>query len=233
MSNIFQFTPVTYFQVPETVIESGKWAKLKPSARDLYTLLLYLAQKTSRATIALTAGDALRDGISLRAMTDARECLESAKLIRAERGSHGHTYELLDPVTGEPLEKIEDLAAVKPEIVEEYFRERLASRNHTETANGMQVSCPFHVEKKDRDKSLHVSFTGGGVFKCHGQAHGHACEASDGGGILEFEMLMAAKDGDKITKDRAYSRVRAAHLTNMRTLAKRKAKELAEARAIL
>lgn len=225
MSNIFRFTPHTYFQIPEAAIESGKWAKLKSSAKDLYTLLLFMAQKNSSAFVTLTAIDAIKVGLSVNAVRDGRLDLLAARLIAAERTSEGYVYEILDPVSGESLERIEDLTKVDAEIVGLYFMEYLAGRNHVETADGLKCACVFHQEKKDRDKNMSVTFSDGGLFRCH------SCNTQ--GGILDFETLMAAKDGESINRDRAYSRVRTLHLRNGRRLGKQRAKDDAAARAML
>ncbi len=225
MSNIFQFTSNTYFQIPEAAIESGKWAMLKSSAKDLYTLLLYMAQKNSSVFVTLTATDAAKVGLSVNAVKDGRDDLHVAQLISPDRTSEGYSYELLDPVTGESLERIEDLTKVSAEIVGLYFMEYLASHNHVETVDGLKCACVFHTESKDRGKNLSVIFTDGGAFHCHG------CDAK--GGILDFETMMAAKDGETINRDRAYSRVRATHLRNMRKQGKQQARDAAAARAML
>lgn len=225
MSNVFQFTTATYFQIPESVIESGKWGRLTPSAKDLYTLLLYYAQKNSITTIMLTAKDTLLVGMGRNSLNDAVESLRAEKLIVADRGSRGYTFELRDPVTGEELQRIDDITRVSPEIVGMYWLDHLGNRSLTEHADGLAVNCIFHDEKKDRDRNLSVTFSGGGAYHCH--------RCGEHGGILDFEIAMAAKDGEKISRNQAYSRVRAAHLRNGRKLAKRRAQELAEARAIL
>ena len=225
MSNVFQFTTATYFQIPESVIESGKWARLTPSAKDLYTLLLYYAQRNTATIMMLTAKDMLLAGIGKNALSKAVDSLHTEKLVLAERGSRGYTFELRDPVTGLELEKIEDIKKVSPEIVAMYWQDHLGNRNHTEYVGGLTVNCIFHAEKKDRDKNLSITFHDGGAFNCH--------NCGQHGGILDFEVAMAARDGEKINKNQAYSRVRAAHLRNGRKLAKQRARELAEAQAIM
>jgi hypothetical protein len=225
MSNVFQYTPLTYFQIPEAVIDSGKWASLKLSAKDLYTLLLYTAQKTSSEFVSLTAADAVRVGLSVNAVKNGRDALVAAGLISAERTGDGYSYELLDPSTGVSLKRIADLSKIDPEIVGQYFMEHLGDREHRETVDGLQCNCVFHEEKKGRDKSLSITFADGGAFHCHG------CGIE--GGIIDFETAVSEKTGEKINRDRAFSRVRTAHLSNMRRQAKRRAKEHAAARAML
>jgi hypothetical protein len=187
-------------------------------------LLLYIAQKTSSAFIGLTAADAVKAGLSINAVKTGRDDLVAAGLISAERTSDGYSYEILDPATGERLERIEDLTKVSPDIVGLYFIEHLGDREHIQIIDGLRCNCPFH-EEKVRDRHLSVTFTDGGAFHCH------TCKAE--GGIIDFEIAMAARDGETITRNRAYARVRAAHLGNMRKLAKRRAKELAALRAML
>ena len=72
MSSIFRYTPVTYFQIPKSLIETGVWAMLKPSAKDLYTLLLYLADRNSNHILSVTAADAAKVGLSVNAVKEAR-----------------------------------------------------------------------------------------------------------------------------------------------------------------
>ena len=184
-----------------------------------------MAQNNSNALVMLTAMDEAKVGLSVNAVNDGRDNLVRAKLIAAERTSEGYSYEILDPVIGASLERIEDLTKVTPEVVGTYFIEYLAHRNHVETVDGLSCACPFHDEKKDRDKNLSVTFSDGGAFYCHG------CEMK--GGILDFEIAMSAKDGEKLNRDRAYSRVRAIHLRNMRKQRRQQARDAAAARAIL
>ncbi|HEV2133392.1 MAG TPA: hypothetical protein VGR47_03945 [Terracidiphilus sp.] len=225
MSNVFQHTPVSYFQIPEALIESGKWASLTENGRNLYILLLYYAQKHSLTTIALTAKDAAQVGMGKNAIRDALRSLEAERLVKGSRGSRGYTFELLDPITGNALERINNLSQVDPEIVRTYALDKLGDREYTEHASGLSVNCPFHTEKKARDKNLSFTFDGGGAYNCR------SCGAK--GGIIDFEIEMAAKEGEIISKTVAHRRVRAEHVSNSIKLAKRKARELAEARVIL
>lgn len=225
MSNVFEFTSVTYFQVPEHVIDSGRWARLTHKAKDLYVLILRHAQRYSTTTLRLTSKDMARVGISRNSVNAAIESLDAEKLIHAKLGSHGYTFTLLDPATGTDLEAIKDLRAVKPEVVAMYFQDHIGG-DYFITPNGRNITaaCIFHQEKK-RERSLNIDTDGGGAFKCH------RCEAQ--GGILAFERAVAASKGEKITETQAYARVRAAHTRNARKLSKQREKQFAEALTIL
>jgi hypothetical protein len=225
MSNIFRFTSVTYFQTPESLIETGVWAKLTPSAKDLYMLLLYRAQKTSSETLTLTAADAGRVGLHPNSVKAARENLIEHKLITATRARDGYTLELLNP-TGGSLQRIEDVTKVDPEIVEEYFLERLAAYDVQEHHyQALEAHCPFHESMKGRKHPLHITCIDGGAFKCH------QCDVS--GGIVDFEIAMSARDGSELDRNRAYSKVRDAFVTAARKRERRKAEDMVRALAML
>ena len=231
MSNVFRFTPLTYFQVPDVLIEAGIYGSLIPSARDLYALLLYKAQRTSRTVVNVTATDAAKVGLSPRSVQAARACLIDHRLIAATRNSAGYLYELLNPASGETLERIEEITQVDPELIAEYFLERLAAYDAEEShlAHSFKSRCPFHSTLKERDKPLHIVCTDGGMFKCHGRG----CDQSAGGGIVDFEIALAKKNGETLDKDRAYGRVRDALLSAGRKRSRREAEELAERRSFM
>jgi hypothetical protein len=231
MTNVFRWSPLTYFQMPEAIIESGVFAQLSPSAQSLYTLLLYLAQKTSSTVIKLTASDAAKVGLSPRSVKPAREDLVKHELIAATGNHHGFTYEVLDPITGQTLELLEDLINVDAEVIGEYFVEHLTDYDPQELNMGMSVGlrawCPFHERSSERPHPLHVTFANGGLFKCNEES----CEVK--GGIIDFTMAMAKKNGETLSKNQAWGRVRSSLLSIRRRQSRRKAQELAEARAMM
>lgn len=238
MSNIFRHTAHTYFQIPEAVIESGVYAKLSPSAQALYTLLLYLAQKRSSTVIKLTASDAAKVGLSPRSVQSARKELIECKLIAATQERLGYTYELLDPVSGQSLEIIVDLARVDPEVVGEYFAEMLAAYDPQETGQGLQAFCPFHIRTSERIRTLHVTFDQGGAFKCNrdwqlSKEDKDINPSCKSGGIVDFAIAMAEKSGETLSKNQAYGRVIHTELAIMRKQKRQEAEELAERRGMM
>jgi hypothetical protein len=227
MANIFRYTPVTYFQTPESLIETGVWAQLVPSAKDLYMLLLYRAQKTSKQVVNLTATDAKAVGISVNVVKGARENLVRHNLITATKKRDGYSYEILNPVTGQPLHRIEDLSKVPAEIVGQYFLDLLSEYDPKEVHEGTSIHshCPFHESMKNREHPLHVTFDGGGAYNCH------QCGAR--GGIVDFTIAMAEKHGEVLDQNRGYSRVRESLVTAARRYEKREAERIARARAMM
>jgi hypothetical protein len=225
MSNIFQFTPLTYHQTPDALIETGLYGVLTPSARALYALLCFKAQRLSSATARVTATDAALVGVAVNMVKSAREDLVEHKLVRATRGREGYLYELLDPLSGEALEQIQDLHAVDPEIVEEYFVDQLASFDAIESSyHHITSHCPF-CEHKMRLMPFHVSCANGGGFTCH--------KCGVNGGVIDFEQLLAEKSGEELDRNRAYARARAGLLSAGRRVTKRRTAELAMARAMM
>lgn len=227
MTNIFRWSPLTYFQIPDAVIESGVYAQLSPSAQALYTLLLYLAQRSSNTVIKLTAGDAARVGLSANSVKTARESLVEHKLISVTKNRYGHSYEILDPVTGQTLELLENLIHVEAEVTGEYFMEHLADYDPQELNEGMHAWCPFHERSSEHAHPFHVTFTDGGAFKCNEKTCGVK------GGILDFTIAMAKKTGETLATNQAWGRVRSSLLAIRRKQSRRKAEELAEARAMM
>jgi hypothetical protein len=225
LSNVFKFTVATYFQIPEAVIETGVWAKLTPSAQSLYVLLAFKAQRLTSTTIKITAADAAKVGVSANCLKGARENLVATGLVTATRSRDGYTYEILDPVSGERLEQIRDLRAVDPDIVGEYFARHLADFDVQESSyQHLQSQCPF-CDHKERLRPFHVSLSDGGGFKCH------SCEVD--GGLIDFEKLLAGKDGKALDTDQAYARARSGLLAAGRRLTKHRTEQIAEARAAL
>jgi hypothetical protein len=225
VSNVFRYTPTTYFQTPEVVIESGVWARLIPSARSLYTLILYLAQRNSRPVVSVTASDAAKVGLSVNSVKAARECLVRHKLIAATRTSDGYSYEILDASTGNGLEPIEDLSKVDEVVVREYFLHKLSGYDPDELHHGLRLRCPFHPSTKQRQKPFHVTFLDGGGFKCHDCDHK--------GGIIDFEIAMASKGGEHLSRNKAFGQVRQALLSAGRRYEKCREEEMKQARAMV
>lgn len=235
MSNIFRHTAHSYFQVPDAVIESGVFAELCPSAQSLYVLLLHLSQKKSRTLIKLTASDAAKVGLSPRSVQAAREDLVKHKLIAATQERLGYTYEILDPVSGQSLEIIEDLARVDPEVVGEYFAEMLAAYDPQQIGDGLHAFCPFHVRSSEKAHPLHVTFERGGAFKCFrdNKLEKDGVASCKSGGIVDFAIMMAEKGGETLSKNQAYGRVIRTELAIMRKQKRQEAEELAERRAMM
>jgi hypothetical protein len=225
-ANIFQYTPVEYFQLPSAPFENGTWKLLPPSARDLFTLICFQAHQLGSKNVSLTADQCETEaGLSVNAVRKARNALVSLQLIRATRNRGGYLYELLDPVTGEELVQIQDLRKVEAELVGLYFSGELASWSAIETHQGIKARCPFHDSNKQRETSLHVTFEEGGAFMCH------TCDAK--GNIIQFEQRMSAEAGRILNANAAYSAVRRKHIANSRTLARTRAKLLAQRSAHL
>jgi hypothetical protein len=225
VSNVFRFSSVSYFQVPESLIQTGTWALLKESAKDLYLLLLHEAQRTSSIIVRLKAADAAKVGLVPNSVKAGRDDLIANGLIAATKGNGGFLYELLNPATQQSLAYIEDLTKVDPEVVGDYFAEALAAYDPQELHQSLQAHCPFHDSLKGRQHPLHVTFTNGGAFTCH--------DCNTAGGIVDFEIALAARNGESLDRNRGYGRVREALLSVARKRERRRVEDLALARSIL
>jgi len=240
MANIFNNTGVYYFQVPQHPIESGLWWRLKAVSQDLYMLLLFRAQKYSNGTVALTSGD-IEDvtGMTDKSVITARTELKKKGLIEAvSMGKSGYEYTILNPINSESLEKVSDFNTLSRELLEAYFRHHVADYEPTVSLNAqskhqLTFTCPFHPsDRRKKDQLLSVLLDAGGPWQCGGYA---GCKRS--GKLVDFEMDMAEKYGETITKTEAHGRVQKIVNRAANVLAKAKAdaeaEELEEERLIV
>ena len=205
MANFFKNTAITYFQVPQTIMQST-WPQLKPSTQSLLVLLYYLTQRYTRETHQLTDQQiAEQTGMSTNSVSSARGQLIDLELIsvRFERGK-GYEYRILDPTNGKPIEKIGDFDKLSSERLEEYFRDRLADYDigyKDEKELDLRALCPFHYTTKTRAHDLHISLAKGGPWRC---VNGK-CGAK--GKLVQLERLLADKDGQEISPSEANRRI--------------------------
>ena len=93
-----------YFGIPQHVIRSGLWARMKPSEWSLYVCLMHESERYStreiqRTDVALCA----LAGVSSRAFCNARKKLQEYGLLICHRGrGNAYVYTVCDPQTGTP-----------------------------------------------------------------------------------------------------------------------------------
>jgi hypothetical protein len=93
-----------FFGMPQRVIRSGIWAKMKPSERSLYVCLFHDSERYRTRELQRTDSQICElAGLSSRACRDARIKLAERGLLRYKRGSGNvYVYTLCNPGTGEP-----------------------------------------------------------------------------------------------------------------------------------
>ena len=179
------------------------WPRLKSVSQSLYVHLLHLSQIHSREFHTLTDVQiAEATGVSIKSVPTARDQLQKMKLVTHVRETKGHQYRVLDPATGRPLAKIEDFNALSPELIENFFLDRLRGYDPFRDDNGLRAICPFHIPTKSRKRDLSVKLSNGGVWHCFDKG----CDKA--GKLVEFERLLAMKNGPAITVTEAAHSVR-------------------------
>ena len=202
--NIFKYSPVTYFQVPNDLVDD-KVVKLGQHALKLYLLILRRAQQHSNPTVKVSTQDVVLT-IELRRNQHgpARAELQRHNLATCSEIGHGMwEYRLLNPTTGDAISNPRtpfDLDGLTDDEVRSYFLHHLANFDPVEKDGTLLSHCPFHVTTKIRQRPLSVKFAGGGVWHCFG------CKKR--GRLLEFEKQMAERSGKILTNEEAYVKVR-------------------------
>ena len=232
-NNPFDKTGVYYFPTPHDVFTSPIWSKLKPSAHGLYPFLLMKLweQDAGQTSITLSAEDiGAGTGISVNAVKTAREDLVDKKLIHAVPVSKaGFEYSILNPLTGKPLEKVEDFDKLEPGLVQAYFMHHLAAFDPipTEDGDGAKCRCPFHNGDKERARPLMVNWSNG-WWRCVHKRH-----SGGKGKLVAFEMAMAETYDRSITPSQAHANIRRIVLKARRGQEKEQARQVAEAQSEL
>jgi hypothetical protein len=202
MSNIFQHTGDTYFQIPKQIVKDGLLKTLSEPAKDLLWYLLYEAQeRTSNVLLLATSKVSDRTGISrFKPFRDARRQLAFHGLVSSEEVKSGlWRYEIATKVSTRGL----DLDALTRDELEPFFESHLGNDTWSGD-NGLRFPCPFHINKK-REHPLCVKLKreddapGIGVWHCF------QCERA--GKLIELEYLMAKYNRNTIDLQGAHKRV--------------------------
>jgi len=165
-------------------------------------LYVYLVRRATGPTFRLHTGNILADtGLSRQTFLTAREALRSAGLLlyRETRKQGMWTYELLG-TDGGALPMHSDrvrFADLSPEDIEAFFANRLGvSGVPARTPDGHPVfDCPFHVSKSERQqRTLRVTTDAGSENNGRYICNHRKCKRT--GGLIQFEMEMAAKQGN-------------------------------------
>jgi hypothetical protein len=102
MSHMLQ--DCAFFSVPQFVIRTGLWPRLKPSQQSLYVGLLHEAERyRSRELLRTDAQLFELCGVSNRSLRNARIKLQEHGLIGFRPLRNGHLYTICDPRTGKPF----------------------------------------------------------------------------------------------------------------------------------
>jgi hypothetical protein len=93
-----------YFGIPQHVIRSGLWSRMKPSQQSLYVCLMHESERCSTRLLRRTDSCLCElSGLSSRAFCDARKKLQELRLIQCNRGTGNiYAYTLCSPETGTP-----------------------------------------------------------------------------------------------------------------------------------
>ena len=93
-----------YFGMPQHVIRSGLWARMKPSQQSLYVCLMHESERCSTRQMRRNDGYLCElSGLSSRAFCDARKKLQELGLVQCRRGAGNiYVYTVCNPETGTP-----------------------------------------------------------------------------------------------------------------------------------
>lgn len=93
-----------FFGVPQAVLRSGTWAKMKPTEQSLYICLLHESERYRTRELRRTdaqLGDL--SALSSRSFCNARKKLQERRLVLYRRAvGNAYVYTLCNPETGEP-----------------------------------------------------------------------------------------------------------------------------------
>ena len=206
MSNIFNGTGMTYFQVPNNFI--GLLKTLPGNSTNIYMLVLYTAQKDSTPTVTLTSRQIEEVGVSQRRMKDALDRLADSGLVKITRtkgNGAAITFELMDIETALPIptrkEKELSIDTLTRHQLLTYALNRLAEFSPYEDDNGVRAACPFHLARKNTDD---LSFnTRTGQWRCFHKE----CSYHEGGHLIEIEVALSSKKGKTMTPTQAWAKI--------------------------
>jgi hypothetical protein len=191
-TNFFTDTDVQTFRVPQRIIgnnqDKGMLGELSHPALRLYLVLLSLCQRKNKPIVKMSTAYIEQFAlISEKKISQVREELDEAFLVRSTREKGGYLYEVLDPhSSGLPLLMPKAATKGNPLIaetggpnltsaqIEEVFTHYLKDSHIEDDANGMRFLCPFHVNVgKARRYHLTVGTERGGPWMCHWQECRH------------------------------------------------------------
>jgi hypothetical protein len=205
VSNIFQYTGITYAQFPEDLVDS-KLKHLRFNSVKLYLLVLRRAQQKSSPTVKIQTREAVEIlGLPKNSHGPARAELSQYRLVAStEINNQGWwSYQLLNPSTGDLIpdpRSLVDFDKLTPGELKQYYLHHLTSYDAKEVKNGLSSRCPFHQTAKARQTPFSVQLSEGGPWHCF------RCNKS--GKLVEFEKEIALRSGRPITSRQAYNRIR-------------------------
>jgi hypothetical protein len=201
-NNVYKGTGVYHFPTPHEVFATGVWSKLSAPAQALYPWLqcqLWDEKQGDRSMFLtaeeITVGTGLKSDNSV---SKARKDLEKHGLLRTVRQKYGYIYELLNPLSKQTLEVIEDFNKLDTEWIEAYFTHHAAKWGmfeHKDQPGVFMAHCPFH-SAKEREKRLLMNTADGGFWKCMDE---RCISNGRKGKLVAFEMAVSEQYGSKIT----------------------------------
>jgi hypothetical protein len=186
VSNVFRNTGITYFQLPQAIIDNELLPEISGSAFKLFAFLCSEAQRMSDPTVTIS-GLRLSDatGIAPTRIGSARRELVDHWLIKSQKMRRGHAYTICDSQTGAPIPSNESTALrvdfndLSQEQLRAYFVSYL--KNVKDKGGSIEACCPFH---DDTSPSLRISLKEHGDWYCHG------CLRK--GKLIHFQVELAA-----------------------------------------
>ncbi len=229
-----------YFQVPQYVMESSMWRKLKPVSKSLYIYLLFVAQSKSRPIFTLTSKEIqTATGLSVNAVTAAKKQLRGKLVSIVDKGTSGSEYEILDPYTGKQLEKVRNFDKLSAEQIRDYFLHHVSefdpeSEIDSEGYELLRFRCPFHSSTRPhkarmgRDETIAVKLSQGAPWRCDGERN-----CGRRGKLVAFEMAMAERRGMPLTSTEAHHAVKRILVRTGNMRANKQARKMEAARRSL
>lgn len=130
-----------YFGMPQELVRSRIWRKMKPGEKDLYVCLVHRSERYTTRTMTVSDAEVTEEvGAAPRTCCNARKKLRELGLItyKREEGS-AYSYELCDPTTGKPYPGPTKVPVIPPKQRKSII---------TEQTTSPQVHPPQPVQKK-------------------------------------------------------------------------------------
>ena len=172
MSNPFQHTTETYYQVPKRLMIDGT---LRPSSMSLYLMVLRQAQEKSSPVVLFKTSSVLDAiGVTPKHLRIAKAQLREYNLVGSTEVRRGlWTFELLTSHGVGLDNSVLDLDKFSRVQVESYFLPHLKDYDFIFTTDGnLTARCPFHSSHKLRERPFHLKLeddkdgNGIGVWHC-------------------------------------------------------------------
>jgi hypothetical protein len=186
MSNVFQNTSETYFQIPKRIVTDGILKQLMPSSMALYITILKQTQEKS-STVVMFNTSTLLDSLAIARgnLRIARAQLLEYNLVRSTEVKRGlWMFEVLTR-HGKGLDNsIIDLDKLSRVEVESFYLPHLINYDAMFNADDNVISnCPFCSRGLNK-KSFHLKLTDDGM----GIGVWHCFECQKAGRMIDFEM---------------------------------------------